>query len=88
MSESLVLKTSTYNFLHNGNIPNYISLANENGAKICRVNWFPVQSRDTEYISLPDTVFYRIDNSQFIKNYLCMYSHMVIFKGKMDNQIQ
>lgn len=86
MCEPLRIKSSTYNYLHDGNIPNFIFVTNELNSKICCLNWIDLKC-DDEYCSIPTSRFYEINSQQDFINIICYYAHLVINKDKLKFEI-
>lgn len=82
----LIIKASTYNYLHNGNTPNFLFVTNEAYSKICCISWISLNCKG-ENCSIPDNLFYKIDNQQNLINYICYYTHLLINKDKFKYDV-
>ncbi|MEL3908311.1 MAG: DUF4365 domain-containing protein [Treponemataceae bacterium] len=80
-ASSVVIKTSTYNYLYTGNIPSFIFVTNGFQSKIFCVSNLPLNCRG-KTCTIPDHCFSKISHQQDLINYICYHSYLFINKDR------
>ena len=77
IQKPLIIKSTTYNYLHDSNNPNFIFVTNGEISKILCVNYYKIPNQG-EMCQIKDSLFSYINNQQDLINYIYYYSHLII----------